>query len=430
MDHFEYRNGELHAEDVPLSQIATEVGTPFYCYSTATLERHYKVFADAIAPLGGEICYAVKANSNIAVIATLARLGAGADVVSGGELRRALAAGVAAQKIVFSGVGKTINELTLALGAGIKQINVESESELQTLSDVAVSLGIEARVAVRVNPDVDAGTHEKITTGKSENKFGIDLALARQVYARAARLPGIKLIGVAVHIGSQLTDLTPYRVAYGRAVEFVRELRSDGHDIEHLDLGGGLGITYNQEKAPSPSAYGQMVSDVIGDLDVAVTFEPGRMISGNAGILVARVILIKEGLNRRFCIVDGAMNDLIRPTLYDAYHSIIPVREPDQNASLLAMDVVGPICESGDYFAKGRIMPPVAAGELIAIRAVGAYAAVMGSMYNSRSLAPEVMVSGDRYAVVRKRVDVDDMMAFEDFPAWFDTVENNEVDAG
>jgi diaminopimelate decarboxylase len=430
MDHFDYRDGELYVEDIPLSQIAEQVGTPFYCYSTATLERHFKVFADAVAPLGGEVCYAVKANSNIAVIATLAKMGAGADVVSGGELRRALAAGVAPAKIVFSGVGKTPEELGEALRVGVKQINVESEPELRSLSDVATALGIEAAVAVRVNPDVDAGTHEKITTGKSENKFGIDLELARGVYQRAASLPGIKLVGVALHIGSQLTDLEPYRLAYGRAVEFVRQLREDGHDIQHLDLGGGLGITYDQEVAPTPEAYGKMVGEVIGDLDINVTFEPGRMISGNSGVLVTRVIFVKEGINRKFCIIDGAMNDLIRPTLYEAFHAIVPAKEPEDGFEPVEMDIVGPICESGDYFAKGRSFPPVEDGDLLVVRTAGAYASVMSSMYNSRALAPEVLVNGKDYAVVRKRVDVEDMLRFESFPDWIDPQATEKTETG
>ncbi len=418
MDHFDYRNGELFGEDIALSEIAKDVGTPFYCYSSATLERHFKVFNDAVSDLGGEIFYAVKANSNIAVIATLAKLGAGADVVSSGEMRRAMAAGISPQKIIFSGVGKTRDELTEALRVGVKQINVESEPELLSLSDVAQSLGKTAEVSVRVNPDVDPGTHEKITTGKSENKFGIDLDLARDVYARAAKLPGIKLIGVALHIGSQLTNLDPYRLAYSRAVDFVRQLREDGHDICHLDLGGGLGITYDQENAPTPKAYGEMVKDVIGDLDINVAFEPGRLITGNAGVLVTEIVFVKEGINRHFCIIDGAMNDLIRPTLYDAYHSIIPVKEPNPDAELTEMDIVGPICESGDYFAKNRPMPPVQDGDLLAVRTVGAYASAMASMYNSRALAPEVLVKGDQYAVIRERVDVEDMLKFESFPTW------------
>jgi len=430
MDHFVYRDGEIYAEDVPLSQIAKDVGTPFYCYSTATLQRHYEVFARAVAPLDGDVFYAVKANSNIAVIALLAEMGAGADVVSAGELRRALRAGIAAEKIIFSGVGKTRLELSEALRVGVKQINVESEPELSLLSEVAVSLGQQANVAIRVNPDVDPGTHEKITTGKSENKFGIDLELARDVYARASALPGIKLIGVALHIGSQLTDLQPYRIAYKRAVDFVIELRQDGHDIRNLDLGGGLGITYDQETAPSPQAYGDMVKDVIGDLDINVAFEPGRMIVGNAGVLVTKVIFVKEGLARRFCVIDGAMNDLIRPTLYDAYHAIVPAREPKKDADLVEMDVVGPICESGDYFAKGRLLPPVQDGELLVVRTVGAYASVMASMYNSRSLAPEVLVNGDQYSVVRRRIDVEDMLKFESLPKWNKTTETEQVRSG
>jgi diaminopimelate decarboxylase len=430
MDHFDYRNGELFAEDVALSKIAAEVGTPFYCYSSATLERHFNVFKDAVSELNGDIFYAVKANSNIAVVATLAKHGAGADVVSSGEMRRAIAAGIKPEKIIFSGVGKTREELAEALTVGVKQINVESEPELRSLSDVAASLGMTARVAVRVNPDVDPGTHEKITTGKSENKFGIDLDLARDVYARAAKLPGINLIGVALHIGSQLTSLEPYRIAYKRAVDFVHQLREDGHDIQHLDLGGGLGITYDRENAPSPEDYGKMVKEVIGDLDIKVAFEPGRMIAGNAGILVTRIIFVKEGINRRFCIIDGAMNDLIRPTLYDAYHAIIPVKEPQDNAALVEMDIVGPICESGDYFAKNRKLPPLDDGDLLVVRTVGAYASAMASMYNSRALSPEILVNGDQYAVIRDRVDVEDMLRFENFPSWIDAPPLKETETG
>jgi len=430
MDHFDYRGGELHGEDVSLRHIAEQVGTPFFCYSTATLERHYRVFSEAVSGLDSSICYAVKANSNIAVIATLANLGAGADVVSGGELQRALVAGVPPEKIVFSGVGKTANELAQALKAGVKQINVESEPELRSLSAVAQALGKEAQVAVRVNPNVDAGTHEKITTGKSENKFGIDLDLAPGVYRRAADLPGIRLSGVALHIGSQLTDLEPYRIAYGKAVEFVRELRANGHDIRHLDLGGGLGITYDQENAPSPQEYGDMVAEVIGDLDCSVTFEPGRLITGNAGVLVTEVIFVKEGIDRKFCIIDSAMNDLIRPTLYNAYHAIVPLSEPESGATTTKMDVVGPICESGDYFAKGRELPPIADGDLLAVRTVGAYAAVMSSAYNSRPLAPEVLVNGDQYSIIRKRVTIDDMINFESLPDWMDSQGKMETGTG
>ncbi|MDD9875842.1 MAG: diaminopimelate decarboxylase [Magnetovibrio sp.] len=418
MDHFQYIDGELHAEEIPIGRLAAEVGTPFFCYSTATLERHYRVFADAVSSLDASVCYAVKANSNIAVIATLARLGAGADVVSGGELTRALAAGVAPSDIVFSGVGKTAEELGAALRAGVTRINVESEPELDLLSGVASSLGATAEISLRINPDVDARTHEKITTGKSENKFGIDIDLAREVYRKAAGLPGLKVVGVAVHIGSQLVDLAPYREAYGRTVEFVGILREDGHVIDHLDLGGGLGITYGDEVAPSPAEYGAMVSEVVGNSGCSVTFEPGRVITGNAGILVSRVLFVKEGTAKRFCIVDGAMNDLIRPTLYNAHHEIVPVQAPRDGVSMSAMDIVGPICESGDYIAQDRDMPPVAAGDLLAVRSAGAYGAVMASTYNTRPLAPEVLVSGADYSVVRRRFDVDDQLGLEAFPEW------------
>ncbi len=418
MDHFEYRNGELHAEDVPLRRIAAAVGTPFFCYSTATLERHYRVFEDAVSGLDSTVCYAIKANSNIAVVATLAGLGAGADVVSIGELRRALAAGVPAGRIVFSGVGKTVDEIAEALSSGVLRINVESEPELEMLSETASSLGIEAALAVRVNPDVDALTHEKITTGKAENKFGIDIAVARDVYRRAASLPGVRVVGVAVHIGSQLTDLAPYREAYSRLVEFVETLRQDGHAIEELDMGGGLGITYTDEQAPSPKEYGDMTTAIVGPLNCRVTFEPGRVIAGNAGVLVTRVIAVKEGASRRFCIVDGAMNDLIRPTLYNADHQIVPLREAAANTELSEMDVVGPICESGDFLARSRALAPVRSGDLLAVRTAGAYAAVMSSAYNSRPLAPEVMVRGGEFAVVRERIGVDEMMAHESLPGW------------
>jgi len=408
----------LHAEEVPIGRLADAVGTPFFCYSTATLERHYRVFAEAVAGLDATICYAVKANSNVAVIATLARLGAGADVVSGGELSRALAAGVTPAKIVFSGVGKTRDELAEALKAGVTRINVESDPELDILSQVAAGLGLTAEISLRINPDVDAKTHEKITTGKSENKFGIDLAVARDVYARAAGLAGIRVVGVALHIGSQLTDLAPYREAYARAAEFVGVLKGDGHDIAHLDLGGGLGITYGDEVAPTPAEYGAMVKDTVGHLGLPVTFEPGRVIAGNAGLLVTRVLFVKEGLAKRFCVVDGAMNDLIRPTLYNAYHEIVPVIEAAAGAPHLKMDVVGPICESGDYIAQDRDLPPVEAGSLLAVRTAGAYAAVMGSTYNTRPLAPEVLVNGDEFAVIRRRMTVEDMIELERFPDW------------
>ncbi len=418
MDHFQYRNGQLHAEDVPLADLAAQVGTPFYCYSTATLERHYKVFADALEGLNAGICYAVKANSNIAVLATLARLGAGADVVSGGEMIRALEAGIPAERIVFSGVGKTRDELTQALAAGVTRINVESAPELDILSATAEATGVTAEVSIRVNPDVDAKTHEKISTGRQEDKFGIDLALALDAYARARELPGLDVSGVAMHIGSQLTSLEPYREAYARMAEFVRLLRAEGFDIRHLDLGGGLGITYSSESAPSPEAYATMAAEAVGNLGCRLTFEPGRMIAGNAGILVTRVIFIKTGTAKRFCIVDGAMNDLIRPTLYNAHHEIVPVTEAETGVDLLEMDVVGPICESGDYIAKGRKLPPLQSGDLLAVRTAGAYGAVMSSTYNTRPLAPEVLVDGSDHAVIRRRFTVQDMLSLESLPPW------------
>lgn len=418
MDHFEYRNGELYAEDISLRLIADEVGSPVYVYSTATLERHYQAFANGVSGLDPLVCFAVKANSNIAVIKTLARLGAGADVVSVGELERAMAAGVPASKIIYSGVGKSEVDLRAALNAGVHQINAESEAELELLSKVAVDLGETAQVAIRINPNVDAKTHEKITTGKSENKFGVDIALARDVYGRVAKLPGLRVAGVALHIGSQLTDLKPYREAYAKAAEFVELLRSDGHNITQLDLGGGLGITYDAEIAPSPAEYGKMVKEIVGHLGCNVSFEPGRLIAGNAGVLITQVIFIKEGINRKFCIIDAAMNDLIRPTLYNAYHDIVPVVEAPTGAEQLTMDIVGPICESGDYLAKGRKMTALSNGDLLAVRTAGAYAAVMASVYNSRPLVPEVLVHGDTYSVIRRRWTVEDMIALETFPEW------------
>ena len=418
MDHFEYRNGELYAEDISLRLIADEVGSPVYVYSTATLERHYQAFAKGVSGLNPLICFAVKANSNIAVIKTLARLGAGADVVSVGELKRAMAAGVPASKIIYSGVGKSEVDLRAALNAGVHQINAESEAELELLSKVAVDLGETAQVAIRINPNVDAKTHEKITTGKSENKFGVDIALARDVYGRVAKLPGLRVAGVALHIGSQLTDLKPYREAYAKAAEFVELLRSDGHNITQLDLGGGLGITYDAEIAPSPAEYGKMVKEIVGHLGCNISFEPGRLIAGNAGVLITQVIFIKEGINRKFCIIDAAMNDLIRPTLYNAYHDIVPVVEAPTGAEQLTMDIVGPICESGDYLAKGRKMAALSNGDLLAVRTAGAYAAVMASVYNSRPLVPEVLVHGDTFSVIRRRWTVEDMIALETFPEW------------
>jgi len=419
MDHFDYRNGLLHAEDVALDEIARAVGTPFYCYSQATLERHYRVFADAVAGLDAHVHYAVKANSNLGVIATLARLGAGADVVSIGEMLKAMAAGVPAAHIVFSGVGKSDAELAQAIDLGVHQINVESEPELEALGRIVAAKGVQVSVAVRVNPDVDARTHEKISTGKAENKFGVELARVPAVFARARELDGIRARGVAVHIGSQLTDLEPFRQAYGRVADLVTALRADGHDIDTIDLGGGLGIDYEGETPPAPAEYGTMVTEAVGDLGCRVAFEPGRMIAGNAGILVTRVIYVKEGLSRAFAIVDAAMNDLIRPSLYDAYHNIVPVVEAGSDETR-PYDIVGPICETGDTFATQRSLAPLAAGDLLAFRTVGAYGAVMASTYNARPLAPEVLVSNNRYDVVARRFTVEDQMARESIPDWLD----------
>ena len=418
MDHFQYRDGRLCAEAVPLARIAEEVGTPFYCYATATIERHYRVFADAFAGLDATICYAVKANSNIAVIGTLARLGAGADVVSAGELKRALAAGVPPGRIVFSGVGKTGDEMAAALKAGVLQINVESEPELDVLGEVAGSLGVDAPVAIRINPDVDAGTHQKIATGKSENKFGIEWTRARAVYSRAAAMPAISVVGVAVHIGSQVTDLAPFRDAYVRMRDLVAMLRADGHPIERLDLGGGLGIPYGDEVTPTPEEYAATVKSAIADLDCHIILEPGRVIVGNAGVLVTRVVHVKEGAMRTFVIVDAAMNDLLRPALYNAAHAIVPVTEAAAGTELMEVDVVGPICETADTFGSGRLLPAMKAGDLLAVRTAGAYGAVMASTYNARPLVPETLVKDATYAVVRERMSVDDMLARESFPPW------------
>lgn len=420
MDHFTYKDGLLSAEDVSLADLADQVGTPFYCYSRATLERHFRVFDAALAGLDHTICYAVKANGNVAVIKTLARLGAGADVVSGGELMRALAAGVPASKIVFSGVGKTQAEMAQALDAGLYQMNVESEPELVALSEVAAAKGMTAHVAIRINPDVDAKTHAKITTGRAENKFGIDWDRAPQVYAKARDLPGIDAAGIAVHIGSQLLDLEPYRRAYERLRDVALDLRAQGHDIRRLDLGGGLGIPYNDEQAPPPADYGAMVKDIVGLLGCHVTVEPGRLIAGNAGVLVTRVLYAKEGSTRRFVIVDAAMNDLIRPALYDAYHAIVPVTEPAAGSARHPVDVVGPVCETGDTFAVQRHLPAVKPGDLLAIRSAGAYGAVMASTYNGRPLVPEVLVSNAEFAVVRRRVEAEEFMAFDALPPWLE----------
>jgi diaminopimelate decarboxylase len=418
MSAFAYRNGVLHAESVPLTRIAAAVGTPFYCYSTAALEAHYSAYAGAFAGQDAGVCYAVKANSNLAVIRSFARLGAGADVVSGGEMQRALAGGIPADRIIFSGVGKTREEMRAALEAGIHQINVESIPEVEALSEVASSLGVVAPIAFRVNPDVDAKTHAKISTGKKENKFGIDYDHAREVYARAAKLPGIKPVSIAVHIGSQLTDLAPFRAAYERVAALLHVLREDGHDIQRLDLGGGLGITYKNEAPPDLADYAAMVRSITGNLGCRISLEPGRSLVGNAGILVSRVIYVKQGLHRRFVIVDAAMNDLIRPALYEAYHGIVPVAEPDPTATKEPFDVVGPVCESGDTFALQRLLPPMASEDLVAFLSAGAYGAVMSSTYNTRPLVPEALVNGDDFAVIRPRPTVEEMLAAERVPDW------------
>jgi diaminopimelate decarboxylase len=420
MNHFDYRNGVLHAEAVNLADIAASVGTPFYCYSSATLERHYRVFTDAFAGEKVLVCYAMKANSNQSVLRTLAKLGAGADVVSGGELKRALAAGIPAGKILFSGVGKTEAELRAALAADILCINVESEPELALLSRLAVETGKTARISVRVNPDVDAGTHAKISTGKSENKFGIPIAHARAVYARAAKLPGLVITGVDMHIGSQITDLSRLETAYRILSDFVHVLRADGHNISHIDFGGGLGIPYHmdREAPPTPDLYGAMVKRVTHNLGCTLMFEPGRMIVGNAGILVARVIYVKHGDGKNFVVIDAAMNDLIRPTLYEAHHDILPVRQAAAGVTMLTADVVGPVCETGDYLALDRKLPEPKAGDLIAIMTAGAYGAVQSGTYNTRPLVPEVLVKDDQYAVVRPRIDVDALIAMDKTAPW------------
>lgn len=421
MHHFQYRFGELHAEDVPVFKIAEAVGTPFYCYSTATLERHYTVFAEALTGMNAHIHYALKANSNVAVIRTLANLGAGADVVSEGELRLALAAGIPAQRIVFSGVGKTRSELAFALKAGILQINVESEPELLALNEIAGNLGLVAPVSIRVNPDIDAGTHDKITTGRKENKFGIEWTRAHAVFRRAASMPNIDALGVAVHIGSQLTELQPFRDAFLRVRDLVAILRADGLPIRHVDVGGGLGVPYGDESGPPPLPvdYAAVIRETLGGLDCRILLEPGRLIVGNAGILVTRVVYVKEGATRTFVIVDAAMNDLVRPAMYDAHHDIAPVSEPDVNTVRRPVDVVGPVCESSDTFAQQRPLPPVSSGDLLAIGTAGAYGAVMSSGYNARPLVPEVLVKGEAFAIVRRRPTYEEMLSQEILPDWF-----------
>ncbi|MEM8979412.1 MAG: diaminopimelate decarboxylase [Pseudomonadota bacterium] len=420
MDHFLYKDGHLHAEDVPLSEIARSVGTPFYCYSSATLLRHYTLFDQALEGMDHLVCYAMKASSNQAILKLLGDAGAGMDVVSGGEYARAKAAGVPGARIVFSGVGKTAEEMALALKGGIRQFNVESEPEMRVLSEVASGLGLTAPITVRVNPDVDAKTHEKISTGKKGDKFGIPIERASEVYALAASLPGLKVIGIDVHIGSQLTSLEPFEAAYHKVVDLTHQLRSEGHEISRLDLGGGLGIPYarSNEAPPLPTDYGAMVKRVLGDLDVEIEIEPGRLIAGNAGILVSQVIYVKSGADRQFLILDAAMNDLIRPAMYGAHHDIVPLVEPEAGTLPETYDIVGPVCESGDTFAKGRDLPKMQAEALVAFRSAGAYGAVMSSEYNTRPLIPEVLVQGDQFAVIRPRPTFDEIINRDTIPEW------------
>ena len=421
MHHFAMRDGVLHAEDVDLSALADRIGTPFYCYSTATLTRHLRVFSEAFEGLDTLVCYAVKANSNQAVLATLARQGAGMDVVSGGELRRARAAGVSGHKITFSGVGKTEAEIALALDEEILCFNVESEAELAMLSRIAAAMGRVAHVALRVNPDVDALTHAKIATGKAENKFGIPIARARSVYRQAAALPGLAVSGVDMHIGSQITDLAPFDEAFALLASFLDELAADGHDIRHVDLGGGLGIPYRQGEDPEsyhPERYAAVVKARLGRFKCRFIFEPGRLIVGNAGILVTSVILVKKGEGKTFVVVDAAMNDLIRPTLYEAHHEVTPVRTPSADRPPAAVDVVGPVCETGDYLALDREMPVPCAGERLAILSAGAYGAVQSGTYNTRLLVPEVLVNGTEASVVRPRPTYDELIGLDKLPAW------------
>ena len=421
MDHFLYKHGALHAEGVPIAEIAASVGTPFYVYSCATFLRHYHLFNDALSWAEKHlVCFAMKSASNQALLKLLGDAGAGMDVVSGGEYARARAAGIPGSRIVFSGVGKTQEEMRAALEGGIRQFNVESEPELAALSEVATSLGATAPITIRVNPDVDAKTHEKIATGKSENKFGIPISRARHVYAAAAALPGLEVVGIDVHIGSQLTELAPFRLAYRKVAELTETLRAEGHSIRRLDLGGGLGIPYERsnEAPPLPSDYGKLIEEEVGHLGCEIEIEPGRLISGNAGALIAQVIYVKEGEDRAFLILDAAMNDLIRPAMYGAHHDIVPIVEPAPGADPATYDIVGPVCESGDTFAKHRKMAAVSPGDLVAFRSAGAYGAVMSSEYNSRPLIPEVLVQGDQFAVIRPRPTFDDMINRDTIPPW------------
>jgi diaminopimelate decarboxylase len=419
MNHFHYKDGVLCAEDVRLDLLAEAAGTPFYCYSSATLARHYNVFAGALPP-GSLIAFSVKANGNLAVLKTLANLGAGADVVSGGELAKALAAGIPADKIVFSGVGKTQREMRSALEAGIYQFNVESEPELAALDEVAGSLGMRAPTTLRINPDVDAKTHAKITTGTAESKFGIPFTRAREAYAHAAQLAHIQIVGIDVHIGSQLTELAPFETAFTLVAELVTSLRADGHNITRLDLGGGLGVPYENSNMPppDPGEYGAMVARVTRDLGCTLSFEPGRLIAANAGVLVSRVIYVKHGDAKTFLIIDAGMNDLIRPALYDAHHEIAAIMEPAIGSPRLKYDVVGPVCETSDLFAAGRPLPELKSGDLVAILSAGAYGAVMASDYNARPAACEVLVSGEQWGIVRPRETYADLIAKDRIPDW------------
>ena len=419
MNYFSYSHGVLCAEGVPLDALAARVGTPFYCYSSATLARHYKVFAEAL-PKDSLVAFSVKANGNLAVLKTLAKLGAGADVVSGGELKKARAAGIPADKIVFSGVGKTKAEMRLALEENIYQFNVESEPELEALNAVALELQKRAPVTLRINPDVDAKTHAKITTGTAETKFGIPFAQARAVYKKAAALKGIEIVGVDVHIGSQIIELQPFADAFEIVAGLVKDLRADGHAISRLDLGGGLGVPYAQDNdpPPDPAAYGRVVAKATGDLGCRLIFEPGRLIAANAGVLVSEVIYVKKGDAKTFLIIDAGMNDLIRPALYESWHEIVPVKEPVPGAARIPYDVVGPVCETSDLFAANRALPELKSGDLVAILSAGAYGAVMASAYNARPPAPEVLVAGDDWGIVRPRQDHDDLIALDRIPDW------------
>ena len=420
MRHFDFKNGEMFAEDVALREIAQDVGTPCYVYSTATFERHYKVFEGSFDGIDALVAYSVKANSNIAILATLAKLGAGADVVSGGELARALTARIPGHKIVFSGVGKTADEMRAALKARIRVFNVESLPELYVLNDVAQEMGVKAPIAFRVNPDVSAGGHEKISTGKKENKFGIAWSKAEAAYAEAAKLPHIEVVGVDVHIGSQIDELAPFEAAIAKCKDLIARLRVQGHIIQSFDIGGGLGIPYgdNSKTPPPPAEYGALVKRLTADMAVQMIFEPGRMISGNAGVLLSKVLYVKQGEDRHFMIVDAAMNDLIRPALYDAYHEIEPVKAPGSSYTQTTYDVVGPICESGDTFTKSRDLPEMEAGDLLVMHSTGAYGAAQASQYNTRPLVPEVLVHGDRYEVIRERPTIEEILRNERLPSW------------